>query len=639
MRRPGGFVLAGLLAAPLVLGLGGGAGISGATGSIEGVVRADSTTPLAGAQVSVNGTLLTAKTGTDGHYRIDSVPAGASRITARMLGYRGESRSIKVRAGKVSRADFVLKADVLKLDELVVAGQAAAVLRKEAAFAVGGVRAGNAGIKVRGVTSASRADFNTEEYKRIYDNAWQAPSRHPLSTFSIDVDAASYTNIRRFVAERHLPPKDAVRIEEIVNYFRYAYPEPVEAEPFTVMTELASTPWNANHRLALIGLQSQRIPMEALPPNNLVFLLDVSGSMDEPSKLPLVKSAFRLLVNQLRPQDRVAIVVYAGAAGQVLASTPGDRKDQILDCLERLEAGGSTAGAQGIVLAYAAARKSFLPGGNNRVILATDGDFNVGVSSEGELVRLIEEQRQHGIFLTVLGFGTGNLKDAKMEQLADKGNGNYAYVDNILEARKVFVQELGATLLTVAKDVKIQVEFNPARVAAYRLIGYENRLLADEDFNDDTKDAGELGAGHSVTALYEIVPAGAPLDVKVGSVDSLRYQRPAAGAGRATGDGEWMTVKLRYKEPAGSKSRLIARTLSGETAAPSESFRFASAVAGVGMLLRDSEHKGAATYQSLLALARGARGEDREGYRAEFIRMLEMIDLLSRQVAKTVGQR
>ena len=638
MRRPGGFVLAGLLVAPLALGLRGGAGISGPTGSIEGIVRADSTTPLAGAQVSVNGTLLSAKTGTDGRYRIDSVAAGATRITARMLGYRGESRRIKVRAGKVSRADFVLKADVLRLDELVVAGQASAASRQKAAFAIGKV-AGNVAIVAPLRASANGGDFNTEEYKRIYDNAWQAPSQHPLSTFSIDVDAASYTNIRRFVAEGHLPPKDAVRIEEMVNYFHYAYPEPSEAEPFTVSTELAAAPWNANHRVALIGLQSQRIPMEALPPNNLVFLLDVSGSMDEPNKLPLVKSAFRLLVNQLRPQDRVAIVVYAGAAGQVLPSTPGDRKDQILDCLERLEAGGSTAGAQGIVLAYAAARKSFLPGGNNRVILATDGDFNVGVSSEGELVRLIEEQRQQGIFLTVLGFGTGNLKDAKMEQLADKGNGNYAYVDNILEARKVFVQELGATLLTVAKDVKIQVEFNPERVAGYRLIGYENRLLANEDFNDDTKDAGELGAGHSVTALYEIVPTGAPLDIKLGSVDPLKYQRPGAGAGPATRDGEWMTVKLRFKEPAGSKSRLIARTLSGETAVPSESFRFASAVAGVGMLLRDSEHKGAATYQSLLALARGARGEDREGYRAEFIRMLETIDLLSRQAAKPVGQR
>jgi Ca-activated chloride channel family protein len=624
MRRPGGFILAGLLAGPLMLDPSGSPRTSGPTGSIEGVVRGDSTTPLAGALVAVDGTTRTATTGKGGRYRIDGVPAGGVRITARAVGYGAETRTDTVRAGRVTRADFILKPVPLRLEEVVAPGESRVPLSRARVlgFAAGGLR-----------------DFNTEEYKRIYDNAWRAPTRDPLSTFSIDVDAASYTNVRRFVAQGHLPPKDAVRIEEMVNYFRYDYPEPSGAEPFTVTTELAPTPWSAGHRLALIGLQSKRIPTEALPPNNLVFLLDVSGSMDEPNKLPLVKAAFRLLVNQLRPQDRVAIVVYAGAAGQVLPSTPGDRKDQILDCLERLEAGGSTAGAQGIVLAYQAARKSFLPGGNNRVILATDGDFNVGVSSEGELVRLIEEQRQSGIFLTVLGFGTGNLKDARMEQLADKGNGHYAYVDNILEARKVFVQELGATLLTVAKDVKIQVEFNPARVAAYRLIGYENRLLANEDFNDDARDAGELGAGHSVTALYEIVPAGAPLDVKVGSVDPLKYQRPDPGAGRSAGGGEWMTVKLRYKEPSGSTSRLIARTVGGETAAPSESFRFASAVAGVGMLLRDSEYKGSATWQSLLALARGARGGDREGYRAEFIRLVETMDLLSRQEARTGGER
>ena len=633
MRRPIGLRFAGLWTVPLVLVVSGGTATIGPTGSIEGIVRSEKKTPIANAQVSVAGTSLRVMTGKDGHYLIDRVPAGDTSITVRAIGFRRETRAVKVEEGKVTRADFILKADPFTLDEIVVNGAADAVARRSLGFAVGKVQAG-------GAATAGAPDFNTEEYKRLYDNAWQAPSAHPLSTFSIDVDAGSYTNVRRFVAEGHLPPKDAVRVEEMVNYFRYDYPEPSGAEPFTVTTELAPAPWNASHRMALIGLQSRRIPMEALPPNNLVFLLDVSGSMDEPNKLPLVKSAFRLLVNQLRPQDRVAIVVYAGAAGQVLPSTPGDRKDQILDCLERLEAGGSTAGAEGILLAYDVARKSFLPGGNNRVILATDGDFNVGVSSEGELVRLIEDQRQHGIFLTVLGFGTGNLKDAKMEQLADKGNGHYGYVDNILEARKVFVQELGATLLTVAKDVKIQVEFNPARVAAYRLIGYENRLLANEDFNDDTKDAGELGAGHSVTALYEIVPTGIPLDVKLGSVDPLKYQRPApAGSGRGAGDGEWMSVKLRYKEPAGSTSRLIARTIRGEAEAPSETFRFASAVAGVGMLLRDSEYKGRATYQALLALARGARGQDREGYRAEFIRLVEVIDQLSRQEVRAGVQR
>jgi Ca-activated chloride channel family protein len=361
-----------------------------------------------------------------------------------------------------------------------------------------------------------------------------------------------------------------------------------------------------------------------------VFLIDVSGSMHDPRKLPLVKSAFRLLVNQLRPEDRVAIAVYAGAAGLVLPSTPGNRKDRILDAIERLQAGGSTAGAAGIRLAYQTAKEHFLREGNNRVILATDGDFNVGVSSEGELIRLIEEERRHGIFLTVLGFGTGNLKDAKMEQLADKGNGHYAYVDNLLEARKVLVQEMGATLVTIAKDVKLQVEFNPETVQAYRLIGYENRLLADEDFNDDTKDAGDMGAGHSVTALYELVPVGVPLDVKVGTVDPLRYQAPRNGGRARDAQEDWFTVKLRYKAPESAESRLLDRVVRGETRAPSENLRWASAVAGVGMLLRDSDHKGQATWRSMLSLARSARGEDREGYRGEFVRLAEMAEELAK---------
>jgi Ca-activated chloride channel family protein len=371
----------------------------------------------------------------------------------------------------------------------------------------------------------------------------------------------------------------------------------------------------------------------SLPPSNLVFLIDVSGSMMDPRKLPLVKSAFRLLVNQLRSEDRVAIAVYAGAAGLVLPSTPGNRKDRILDAIERLQAGGSTAGAAGIRLAYQTAREHFQREGNNRVILATDGDFNVGQSSEGELIRLIEEERRHGIFLTVLGFGTGNLKDAKMEQLADKGNGHYAYVDNLLEARKVLVQEMGATLVTIAKDVKLQVEFNPKTVQAYRLIGYENRILADEDFNDDAKDAGDMGAGHSVTALYELVPVGAPLDVKVGTVDPLRYQTPRNG-GRTRGESEdWFTVKLRYKAPDADTSRLLDRVVRGESRSPSENLRWASAVAGIGMLLRDSEHKGRATWPAMISLARGARGEDREGYRGEFVRLAEMMEELKTAVS------
>jgi Ca-activated chloride channel family protein len=623
MSRMGSFLIAGALALPLIPAARTRLTPTGATGSIAGTVRTDRSVPLGGAMVTVVGTTLRAITGADGTYRLDKVPTGDVRVTARMIGRRPGTLTVRVEEGKLARADFTLPADPLRLEEMVVSGNAAGAFRKMALRSAPGRDA------LRG--------FNTEEYKRIYENEWQSPGQHPLSTFSIDVDAASYTNIRRFVAHGELPVKDAVRVEEMINYFPYDYAAPTGDDPFSVTTELSAAPWRASHRLALIGLQSRRIPMEALPPNNLVFLLDVSGSMDQPDKLPLVKAAFRLLVNQLRPVDRVAIVVYAGAAGVVLPSTAGDRKDLVLDAIENLEAGGSTAGAQGILLAYETARRNFLPEGNNRVILATDGDFNVGVSSEGELTRLIEEQREHGVFLTVLGFGVGNLKDAKMEQLADKGNGHYAYVNDIMEARKVFVQELGATLLTVAKDVKIQVEFNPAKVQAYRLIGYENRLLADEDFNNDAKDAGELGAGHAVTALYEIVPTGIPLDVKVGSVDPLKYQAPASGARAAAPTGEWMTVKLRYKPPTGSTSRLIARTIEGESASPSESFRFASAVAGVGMLLRGSEQAWSATYASLARLAAGAKGADRDGYRAEFVRLTETIDLLSRQ--RTVGAR
>ena len=407
-------------------------------------------------------------------------------------------------------------------------------------------------------------------------------------------------------------------MEEMINYFRYDYPNPHGEHPFSVTSELGRAPWNPSHRLALIGLQGQRMSLGELPPNNLVFLVDVSGSMNSPDKLPLLKSAFRLLVNELRDEDRVAIVVYAGAAGLVLPPTTGDHKSRILEAIDRLEAGGSTAGGAGIQLAYQVARDNFSSEGNNRVILATDGDFNVGISSDGELIRMIEARRQSGVFLTVLGFGTGNLKDSKMEQLANKGNGHYAYIDDLLEAKKVFVQELGATLYTIAKDVKMQVEFNPARVKSYRLVGYENRLLADRDFNDDTKDAGEMGAGHSVTALYEIVPVGGD-EGDDGAVDTLRYQ----GRPKTTGSGDWFTVKLRYKPPQGSTSRVFERVVRNETGAPSADFRFASAVASFGMLLRDSEHRGQATFSAVLAMARAARGTDEEGYRAEFIRLVE----------------
>ena len=467
-------------------------------------------------------------------------------------------------------------------------------------------------------------NFNTEGYGHIVENIFLDAALNPLSTFSIDVDRASYSNVRRFINAGQRPPVDAVRIEELINYFTYDYPDPHGEHPFSITTEISDVPWNPIHKLVRIGIQGERIDMHDLPPSNLVFLLDVSGSMQSPDKLPLLKASFRMLVNKLRPADRVAIVVYAGAAGLVLPSTPGDEKSRILDAIEALEAGGSTAGGAGIQLAYKVAAENHVEGGNNRVILATDGDFNIGASSDAEMVSLIEEKRKQGTLLTVLGFGTGNLKDSKMEKLADHGNGNFAYIDNLMEARKVLVTEMGGTLLTIAKDVKIQVEFNPSRVAAYRLIGYENRLLAAEDFNDDTKDAGELGAGHSVTALYEVIPVGVDSPVQIRGLDSLRYQAPTRPV--AADSPELMFVKLRYKRPDAELSRLIAQPLLDSGTEPSADLRFAAAVAGFGMILRDSEHCGAWTLADVLALARQSIGEDSEGYRTEFVRLVEAVN-------------
>ncbi|MGF1934915.1 MAG: YfbK domain-containing protein [Nostoc sp. ChiQUE02] len=468
--------------------------------------------------------------------------------------------------------------------------------------------------------------FNTENYNRIEDNPFHRVGNDPLSTFSIDVDTASYSNVRRFITQGELPPKDAVRIEELINYFTYNYPQPKGDRPFSVTTEVAAAPWNSQHKLVQVGLQGKRLESETLPPSNLVFLIDVSGSMDDPNKLPLVQQSLKLLVNKLRPEDRVSLVVYAGNAGLVLPTTPGSQKSKILAAIDRLEAGGSTAGGQGIELAYKIAKQSFLKSGNNRVILATDGDFNVGVSSDADLTRLIEQKRDQGIFLTVLGFGTGNYKDGKMEQLADKGNGNYAYIDTLLEAKKVLVNDLRGTLFTIAKDVKIQVEFNPAKVQAYRLIGYENRLLQNQDFNDDKKDAGDIGAGHSVTALYEIIPTGTKSDVKLPEVDPLRYQRSGETALDAAGN-ELMQVKLRYKLPQDSTSQLITQTIQDDDLRtdqiPSTNLRFAAAVATFGMVLRDSEYKGNANYDLVMKLATQGKGEDQEGYRGEFIRLVE----------------
>ena len=465
--------------------------------------------------------------------------------------------------------------------------------------------------------------WNTEEYKRSYDNQYQDSVNSPVSTFSIDVDTAAYSNVRRFLNSGIMPPADAVRTEEMINYFTYDYPQPVDGHPIAVTTEVSACPWQPGHQLVMLGIQGKNIKTENLPPGNLVFLIDVSGSMAEPNKLPLLKTAFKLLVKQLRAEDSVSIVVYAGKAGLVLPPTSGADKEKIRQAINGLQAGGSTAGGEGIQLAYRIAQENFRREGNNRVILATDGDFNVGVSSEGELTRLVEARRQDGVFLSVLGFGTGNIKDNKMESLADKGNGMYAYIDNAQEAAKVMSGQLAGTLYTVAKDVKVQVEFNPAQVKSYRLIGYENRMLERRDFNDDQKDAGDMGAGHSVTALYEVIPANSP--EVTGSVDPLLYQRVET---RPSSD--LLQVKVRYKKPDAHTSTLLSQRVSAadNVGTPSERFRFATAVAEYALLLRNSEFKGLASYRQVLELARGAKGGDPEGYRAEFIRLAEISQLL-----------
>lgn len=484
------------------------------------------------------------------------------------------------------------------------------------------------------VREASPQELNTEQYDYIQENASKEAISNPVSTFSIDVDTASYSNIRRFLNGNTLPPAGSVRIEELINYFSYDYPTPIDGAPLTLTAEMSECPWQKEHKLVQIGIKGKEIKTDTVPPSNLVFLIDVSGSMQPPNKLPLLRDAFRLLVKQLRPEDSVAIVVYAGAAGVVLPSTAGSEKETILKAIERLDAGGSTAGAAGINLAYDIAKKNFMSEGINRVVLATDGDFNVGTSSDSELVRLIEEKRNEGVFLTVLGFGMGNLKDSRMEKLADKGNGNYAYIDNLLEAKKVLVKEFASTLYTVAKDVKVQVEFNPVKVKSYRLVGYENRVMNKEGFQDDKKDAGELGAGHCVTALYEIIPAGPESKEKL--QEDLKYVKsdikPEALASK-----EVMTVKLRYKLPSEDQSKLLVHPVE-ESSTPigksSDDFRFSAAVAEFGMLLRNSDFRADSSYKDVIHLARQATGRDEEGYRGEFVRLVELAEMLTEKTSR-----
>jgi len=565
----------------------------------------------------------TATTDMLGEYCFKNISAGVYKLTVSYVGYNSKTiNNVKVTDAGNLKLDVKLSSSNIVLKEMEI--------RKEPATKHK-IMAGKAGSKdykvVYSNVNTLSADFNTEEYAKIDDNEFKDSKKNPLSTFSIDVDKASYSNIRRFITQGKLPPADAVRVEEMINYFSYNYPQPKGSDPFSISTQYMDCPWNKQHNLIHIGLQGKEIKMENTPANNLVFLIDVSGSMNDPNKLPLLKSGLRLLVDQMRVQDKVAIVVYAGAAGIVLP--PTNEKEKILDALEQLEAGGSTAGGEGILLAYKTAKENFLKNGNNRIILATDGDFNVGASSDGELVRIIEKEREAGVFLTVLGFGSGNYKDSKMEQLADKGNGNYAYIDNILEAKKVLVKEMGGTLLTIAKDVKIQIEFNPAKVKAYRLVGYENRLLNNEDFNDDKKDAGELGSGHSVTAIYEIIPAGST--ELIASIDELKYQQTLPVI--KSNSNEVMTIKFRYKAPKDSVSQLITEVMQDKKSGldkVSDDCRFALAVAEFGMLLRDSKFKGEANYKNIIEQARNSKGKDDEGYRAEFIRLVEMAELLKK---------
>ncbi len=470
---------------------------------------------------------------------------------------------------------------------------------------------------------------NTESYSAIRENKFRNAASDPLSTFSIDVDNASYSNTRRFLNQGHLPPANAVRVEEFINYFTYDYPQPESQDPFSVNSSVAACPWNKEHLLVQIGLQGKKANEEELPLSNLVFLIDVSGSMADENKLPLLKKSLTMMVEHMQPQDRVSIVVYAGAAGLVLPSTQCRELKTILNALDNLEAGGSTAGGAGIELAYSVAEEHFIRNGNNRIILATDGDFNVGSSSDKAMKSLIEEKRKSGIYLTVLGMGVGNLQDSKMETLADNGNGNYYYIDDIAEAKKVLVTQIRSTLFTIAKDVKIQVEFNPVNVKSYRLIGYENRVMANKDFHNDAKDAGEIGAGHTVTALYEIEPVKS--GDRTSSQSNLRYQKTTLKQ-EADLSHELLTVKLRYKKPKENSSLLITKTVYDEHSSfeeASTNLRFAASVASFGMLLRNSEYKGNSSYAKVIKWANGALGEDKEGSREEFTELVEKANELS----------
>lgn len=602
--------------------------------TVSGIVlNATDHTPLAGASVLEKGTKHAAVTDKAGHFTI--VVSGPDAVLE--VCYVGfETQIIKLR-GRTS-VKVELKAASNELADAVVVGYGA-TKKRSVTGSVTSVPAMNLGEAPNQETvnparvGRQNSNWNTEGYDHITDNPFRQVNSDPVSTFAVDVDPASYSNVRRFLRDGQLPPAGAVRIEEMINYFHYDYPQPKGSDPVALMGEMGDCPWNPRHKLVLVGMQGKKVPTEDLKASNLVFLIDVSGSMWSADKLPLVKASLKLLVDQLRPEDLVTIVTYAGNAGLALGTTTGEHKQTIKDAIDQLEAGGSTAGGEGIQLAYQTASDHFIHGGNNRVILCTDGDFNVGVSSNDELVDLITKEKKTGVYLTVLGFGKGNYQDSKMQALADKGNGNHAYIDGMDEAKRVLLREFGSTLFTIAKDVKLQVEFNPEKVQAYRLIGYENRMLNREDFTDDTKDGGEMGSGHTVTALYEVIPQGVPNEFAP-SIGALKYQEERRPARRhAHLDGEWLTVRCRYKLPDSETSQETDRPLVlNDGTAATDDFRFVTAVAEFGMLLRQSPYKQQSSYAQVLSLA----GEVKEDDRKEFIALVEKAETLAKEKAVTI---
>lgn len=579
--------------------------------TITGTVTDTHAQPLPGVLVTIKGTSTGTTTDAHGKYAL-AIPKSGRFLRFSSIGFK--NTEIKISSDSI--VNVRMHADFQALSETVVIGFGQKASRVENMY----ISAQPSMPYINGTTG------NTENYNPINENGFQTASSTPVTTFSIDVDRAAYSNVRRFLNSGQMPPVDAVRIEEMINYFDYDYPQPKGTDPFSVTTEISESPWNAGLKLVHIGLQARKISTDNLPASNLVFLIDVSGSMSDQNKLPLLKQAFKLLVDQIRPQDKISIVVYAGAAGVVLSPTSGNNKIKIKEALDALQSGGSTAGGEGINLAYKLAQDNFMPKGNNRIILATDGDFNVGASSEGELQRLVEEKRKGGVFLSILGFGMSNYKDSHIETLADKGNGNYAYIDNIQEAQKVFIHEFGGTLFTLAKDVKLQIEFNPVHVQAYRLIGYENRAMKNEEFHEDKKDAGDMGSGHSVTAIYEIVPTGVTSPY-LQKTDALKYQKTEA----LVDSQELLTLKVRFKIPDSEKSVLLdfpVKNVSQPLASTSDNFRFAASVAEFGLLLRQSEYKGNAQYNEAIKRAKTAFGKDEEGYRSEFVRLVKLTQAL-----------